>query len=151
MNKYHKNKDPTSELHHLHLHLFFIIVITLSHTTLILALQNNGFKCKHQTRTYNPWNPNLKMSDNMQPHRILNSTHWTMHNPWNSNHQTTCKLQTSHMTVNAQRMNLQLQPDYVTITQAHPVFHPPSTSTTHQYSTRYFTFPPPSPIPNSAK
>src|SRR5260370_31648529 len=48
-NEYHENKDPTSELHHLHLHPFFIIVITLPHTTLILALQNDGFKHKHRT------------------------------------------------------------------------------------------------------
>src|SRR5260370_39958033 len=49
MNEYHKNKDPTSELHHLHLHPFFIVVIASSHTTLILALQNDGFKHKCQT------------------------------------------------------------------------------------------------------
>src|SRR6266478_1165588 len=46
MNKYHENKDPTSKLHHLHLQPFFIIVITSSHTTLILAFENDGFKCK---------------------------------------------------------------------------------------------------------
>src|SRR5260370_10976220 len=42
-NEYHENKDPTSELHHLHLQPFFIIVITSSHTTLILVFENNGF------------------------------------------------------------------------------------------------------------
>src|SRR5260370_32090548 len=49
MNEYHENKSPTSELHHLHLQPFFIIVITSSHTTLILAFENNGFKLKCQT------------------------------------------------------------------------------------------------------
>src|SRR5260370_21107669 len=108
MNEYHKNKDPTSELHHLHLQPFFIIVITSSHTTLILAFENDGFKCnirlectihrtptsKHQT-TCNPWNLKLKPLDNMQP------------------------------------IELKLQHDYLHIFYAHPAFDPSPIPSSH--------------------
>src|SRR5260370_33310324 len=99
MNKYHENKDPTSELHHLHLHPFFIIVITLSHTTLILALQNDGFKI------------NIRLKCTI--HGTPTSNHQTMCNPWNSN-----------LSDNVQPMELHLQHDYLLIFHAHPVFNP---------------------------